>query len=57
MALESTAMITPPWKMNPSVVVPWQGLTSSTTSRSKQSSCEGPVEETILESGSGPPSE
>ena len=30
-------MITPPWKMKPSVVVPWLGFTYSTTSRSKES--------------------
>lgn len=42
-ARESTAMMTPPWKMKPSVVVPWQGLTSSTTSRSKESTCVGLV--------------
>ncbi len=41
MARESTAMMTPPWKMKPSVVVPWQGLTISTTSRSKVSICAG----------------
>ena len=41
MARESTAMMTPPWKMKPSVVVPWHGLTSSTTSRSKESTCFG----------------
>ena len=39
MARESTAMMTPCWKMNPSVVVPWQGLTISTTWRSNESSC------------------
>ncbi len=38
-ALESTAMMTPPWKMKPRVVVPWQGFTISTTCRSKESSC------------------
>jgi hypothetical protein len=32
-------MITPFSKMNPSVVVPWLGLTISTTSRSKLSIC------------------
>lgn len=38
-ARESTAMITPCSKMKPRVVVPWQGLTISTTSRSKVSNC------------------
>ncbi len=38
-ARESTAMITPPSKMKPSVVVPWLGFTNSTTSRSKLSIC------------------
>lgn len=32
-------MITPCLKMNPSVVVPWFGLTISTTSRSNESIC------------------
>ena len=32
-------MMTPPWKMKPSVVVPCAGLTNSITSRSKPSSC------------------
>ena len=33
-------MMTPPWKMKPSVVVPWLGFTYSTTSRSNESICK-----------------
>lgn len=44
LARESTAMITPSLKMNPSVVVPWLGLTRSTASFSKPSSCGARVE-------------
>ena len=32
-------MMTPPWKMKPSVVVPCLGFTISTTSRSKPAVC------------------
>ena len=39
LARESTATMTPPSKMNPRVVVPWLGFTSSMTSRSKESTC------------------